>query len=234
MTEHIGIIACSPEGAALCYRTICIEAANIMGKHAFPEITMHSFSFKDYVQYLDAEDWKGVASLMLSSTEKVATAGATIAICPDNTIHQSFDLVIRKSPIPWLHIAEEVAAEAVRQGYTRLGVLGTRSLMEGPVYSSRLASVGIEQILPSNIEREQINRIIFDQLVNGLFLPEARAYFNKVITGLKEGGCDAVVLGCTEIPLLLPEGEKSPLPKLDSTRLLAMAALRKATGINCN
>jgi aspartate racemase len=168
---------------------------------------------------------------MLASTEKVATAGATFAICPDNTIHQSFDLVSLKSPIPWLHIAEEVAAEAVRRGYTRLGVLGTRSLMEGPVYSSRLSSVGIEQRLPSDKEREQIDHIIFDQLVDGLFLPAARTYFNEVIAGLKKDGCDAVVLGCTEIPLLLPEEEKSPLPKLDSTRLLALAAVYKATGI---
>ncbi len=230
MTEHIGIIACSPEGAALCYRTICSEAANIMGKHAFPEITMHSFSFKDYVQYLDTEDWKGIARLMLASTEKVATAGAAFAICPDNTIHQSFDLVIQKSPIPWLHIAEEVAAEAARRGYTRLGVLGTRSLMEGAVYSSRLAAVGIEQRLPSEKERERINSIIFNQLVEGRFLPEARTYFKEIIAGLKKDGCDAVVLGCTEIPLLLPAEEESPLPKLDSTRLLALAALHKATG----
>jgi aspartate racemase len=230
MTEHIGIIACSPEGAALCYRTICIEASNIMGRYAFPEITMHSFSFKDYMQYLDTEDWEGVARLMLTSTEKVATAGASFAICPDNTIHQSFDLIRQKSPIPWLHIAEEVAAEAVRQGYIRLGVLGTRSLMEGPVYSSRLANVGIEQRLPSKKDRERINSIIFDQLVEGRFYPEARTYFNRVIAGLKKDGCDAVILGCTEIPLLLPAEEKSPLPKLDSTRLLAMAALHKATG----
>ena len=229
MTEHIGIVACSPEGAALCYRTICIEAADIMGKHAFPEITMHGFSFKDYVQCLDAGNWEGVARLMLSSAEKLAKAGAAFAICPDNTIHQPFDLIIEKSPIPWLHIAEEVATEAVRRDYTYLGVLGTLSLMEGPVYSSRLAAVGIEQKLPARKDRERINRIIFDQLVEGRFLPEARVYFNEVIEGLKKDGCDAVVLGCTEIPLLMTEG-KSTLPMLDSTRILARAALNKATG----
>lgn len=229
MTEHIGIVACSPEGAALCYRTICVEAAAIMGKHAFPEITMHGFSFKEYVQYLDAENWEGVASLMLSSVEKLAKAGATFAICPDNTIHQPFDLILEKSSLPWLHIAEEVAKEAVRQGYTCLGILGTLSLMEGPVYSSRLATVSIEQKLPARKDRERINHIIFDELVEGRFLPEARAYFNEVIEGFKKDGCDAVVLGCTEIPLLMTE-EKATLPMLDSTRLLARAALNKATG----
>jgi len=229
MTEHIGIVACSPEGAALCYRTICIEAADIMGKHDFPEITMHGFSFKEYVQYLDSNDWKGVAGLMLASVEKLATAGATFAICPDNTIHQPFDQIVEKSPLPWLHIAEEVATEAVRQGYTRLGVLGTLSLMEGTVYSSRLTTAGIEQRLPARKDRERIDRMIFDQLVEGQFLPETRAYFNEMVEIFRKDGCDAVVLGCTEIPLLMTDG-KSSLPMLDSTRLLARAALNKATG----
>ena len=228
MTEHIGIIACSYEGAALCYRTICLEAEAIMGKHDFPEISLHGFSFKDYVEYLETEDWNGVANLMIASTERVAKAGATFAICPDNTIHQSFDLVMKKSPLPWIHIADVVAAQAKKQGFKRLGILGTRALMEGPVYSSRLFAANIEQTLPPVEDRDKIDRIIFNELVAGRFLPETRSYFNQVIDGLKAEGWDAIVMGCTEIPLLLT-GE-SPLPKLDSTRLLALAAVLKATG----
>jgi aspartate racemase len=180
------------------------------------------------MRYIEIGNWEGVASLMLSSVAKVAKVGADFAICPDNTIHQAFDLVIKKSPIPWLHIADEVVAEGKRQNYKCLGVLGTRFLMEGPVYPTKLAAVGIKHRIPEINDRERINEIIFDELVYGIFSSEARAYFNEIIGELKNQGCDAVVLGCTEIPLLVTE-ENSPLPTLDSTRLLARAALKKAT-----
>ncbi|MBA7566280.1 L-aspartate/glutamate-specific racemase [subsurface metagenome] len=229
MTKHIGIVACSAEGAALCYRTICIEGANLMGRYAHPEVTMHTFPLNQYIRYIEAGDWENVASLMLSSVAKVAKAGADFAICPDNTIHQAFDLVVKKSPIAWLNIAEEVAAEAKRQNYKCVGVLGTRFLMESPVYPTKLTAMGIEHRIPKVKDREHINEIIFNELVYGCFSSETRAYFKEVIGRLKNQGCDAVVLGCTEIPLLVTQ-ESSPLPMLDSTRLLARAALKEATG----
>lgn len=227
MAQHIGIVACSAEGAALCYRTICVEGAHYMGRHAHPEVTMHTHPLSEYMVYIEQDDWKGVAQLMLSSVNKVAQVGADFAICPDNTIHQAFEFMIRDSPIPWLHIAEEVAKEAQRHDYKRLGILGTQFLMEGPVYPDKLSAIGINHMIPSKGDRERINDIIFDELVYGKFRAESRTYFNDVITQLKEKGCDAVVLGCTEIPLLVIP-EESPLPVLDSTRLLARAALRKA------
>ena len=230
MVKHIGIVGCSAEGAALCYRTIAIEGANLMGRHAHPEITMHTYPLSEYMQYIEIGDWENVANLMLSSAEKVAKAGADFAICPDNTIHQAFDFVIKKSSIPWLHIAEEVAKEAKRQNYRSLGILGTRFLMESPVYPEKLSDVGIEYKLPKPNERERINNIIFDELVYGRFTQEALIYFQGIIEELKNQGCDAVVLGCTEIPLLITQKD-SPLPTLDSTRLLARAALKKAVGI---
>ena len=227
MTKHIGIVGCSAEGAALCYRTICTEGPNLLGRYAHPEVTMHTFSFAEYIRYIEAGDWENIANLMLASVAKVAQVGADFAICPDNTIHQAFDLVMVKSPIPWLHIAEEVAAEAKRQRYKRLGVLGTRFLMEGPVYRTKLDAANIAHLIPESKDRERINKIIFEELVWGRFTSESRACFGEVIGKLKNQGCDAVVLGCTEIPLLVTQ-ESSPLPTLDSTRLLARAALREA------
>jgi len=224
---HIGIIACSTEGAALCYRTISLEGSQRLGKHDHPEVSLHSFPLSEYMKYIDAGDWAGVAELMLGSAEKLAKAGADFLICPDNTIHQAFDLVEHRSPRPWLHIAREVAAEAKRRGFGRLGVLGTRYLMEGPVYPEALRAAGIEYRIPSALERERLNQIIFDELVNGQFLARSLSYYVEVIRALKDEGCDAVVLGCTEIPLLVTP-EASPLPSLDSTRLLAKAAVRKA------
>jgi aspartate racemase len=224
---HIGIVACSTEGAALCYRTISLEGARMIGRHDHPEVSLHSFSLAEYMKCIDANDWAGVAELMLSSAEKLAKAGADFLICPDNTIHQAFDLVEHRSPRPWLHIAREVAAEAKQRGHRRLAVLGTRYLMEGPVYREALKAAGIEHRVPGAEQRERINQIIFDELVNGQFVPRSLAYHIEVIRELKDEGCDAVVLGCTEIPLLVMP-EDSPLPPLDSTRLLARAAVRKA------
>jgi aspartate racemase len=227
MVKHIGIVACSSEGAALCYRTICLEGTEYLGRHAYPEVTMHNYPLSEYMKYIVADDWEGVANLMVSSAEKLARIGADFVICPDNTIHQAFDLVVERSPLPWLHIAEEVAREAANKGFKKLGILGTRYLVESPVYPDKLKAAGIDYVLPELEERERMNDIIFDELVNGIFLDESRNYFVEVIERLKEKGCDAVVLGCTEIPLIVTP-EVSPLPTLDSTRILARAALRKA------
>ena len=199
----------------------------MLGRHEHPEVSLHSFSLAQYMKSVDAADWAGVAELMLASAERLAKAGADFLICPDNTIHQAFDLVEHRSPRPWLHIAREVAAEAKRRRYKRLAVLGTRYLMEGPVYPEALKAASIEHRTPSAVERERINQIIFDELVNGQILPRSLAYYVEVIQSLKDEGCDGVVLGCTEIPLLVTP-ESSPLPTLDSTRLLARAAVRKA------
>lgn len=224
---HIGIVACSTEGAALCYRTISLEGAQLIGRHNHPEVSLHSFSLAEYMDGIDSGDWAGVGKLMLGSAEKLAKAGADFLICPDNTIHQAFDLVEHRSPRPWLHIAREVTAEAKRLGFKRLAVLGTKYLMEGPVYRDALKAAGIEHRVPGAEQRAHLNQIIFDELVNGQILAPSLAHFIEVIRELKKQGCDAVVLGCTEIPLLVTP-DSSPLPILDSTRLLARAALRKA------
>ena len=231
MSLHIGIVACSAEGAALCYRTVCLEGAAVMGRHAHPEVSLHTHPLADYMRCIYADDWQGVADLMLSSAEKLARIGAEFLICPDNTIHRAFELVAPRSPRPWLHIVEEVAAEARRNNHRRLGVLGTRYTMEGPVYPAKLADAGMEYAVPGAEERQRIDEIIMDELVYGKFTPQSLSYFLEIIGRLKAVGCDAVVLGCTEIPLLVTP-ETSPLPTLDSTRILARAAVRKAAVSN--
>ena len=221
MTLHIGIVACSAEGAALCYRTICTEAPALLGAaHTHPEVSMHTPSLAEYMNLIYKGDWHGVGELMLASARKLSGMGADFLICPDNTIHQALPYVLPRSPLPWLHIAEVVAAEAKARGYLRVGLTGTKWLMEGPVYAREL-------VRPHAAEREEINRIIMDELVCGEFKPEAVAYFQRVFQRMKDAGCTAVVLGCTEIPLIMNDAN-SPLPTLDSTRLLARAALRRA------
>src|SRR5579863_4768373 len=170
MPQHIGIVACSAEGAALCYRSICLQGAELLGPHDHPEVSLHTHSLAHYMKHIECGDWVGVAQLMMSSAEKLARAGADFLICPDNTIHQAFDLVEHRSPRPWLHIAREVAGEALRHGHKCLGILGTRYLMEGPVYPQALAAAGLEYRIPTAPQRQKINQIIFDELVNARFL----------------------------------------------------------------
>lgn len=227
MSKHIGIVACSAEGAALCYRTICAEGAALLGPHAHPEVTLHTPPFSEYVRCLERGDWKGVGDLMLGSANKLATIGADFLICPDNTLHQAFSYVESWSLKPWLHIADVVAAEASRRGFRRLGLTGTRWLVESEVYPEKLAARGLDYVRPSDAEREEVSRIIMDELVAGVFKPDGVAYLQGVIGRLKDAGCDAVILGCTELPLIISDAN-SPLPTLDSTRLLARAALRRA------
>lgn len=225
-SKHVGIVAVSAEGAALCYRTICAEASAVMGSHMHPEITMHTTALGEYMRTANGS-WNAVGELLLASARKLKAAGADFLICPDNTAHESIDLVAVRSPLPWIHIADEVARAAAARGFRRVGLLGTRYLMEGPVYPPKFAAHGVEHVIPDALAREQINQIIFDELVYGRFEDRAREYFSGLINELNRRGCDAVALSCTEIPLLVTDRDSS-LPILDSTRILARAALREA------
>ena len=230
MPDHIGIVACSAEGAALCYRTICAEGTQLLGPHTHPEVSMHTHSLAEYVRCIDRDDWQGVAELMLASARKLASIGADFLICPDNTIHRALPYAESRSPLPWLHIADTVAAEAAERGFERLGLTGTRWLVESEIYPEKLTARNIDYVRPNDAERHEMNAIIMDELVYGVFKPEAVAHFQRVMGRMKDDGCDAVVLGCTEIPLIMNDAN-SPLPTLDSTRLLARAALRRAVNV---
>ena len=227
MPLHIGIVGCSAEGAALCYRTICTEGAALLGPHAHPEVSMHTPSLAEYMEPIYRADWEAVGALMLGSAERLARIGADFLICPDNTIHQAMHVVAPRSPLPWLHIAEVVAEEAETRGFGRVALTGTKWLVGSEVYPEKLRERGIACIRPELAEREEINRIIMDELVYGVFRQDSVAAFGRIIARMQGGGCEAVILGCTEIPLIIDD-TNSPLPVLDSTRLLARAALRKA------
>jgi aspartate racemase len=233
--KHLGIVACSAEGAALCYRTICQLGVEAFGANQHPRITLDSIPMATWMPAFDANDLDALAGLLLESARLLAAAGADVLLCPDNSAHLGFPGMEAVSPRPWLHIAEVVAAEAVARGFRRVGVLGTRFTMAGPVYPERLGARGIETIFPSAVDQEVVDGIIFDELVNGVFTERARRAYREVIEALRQQGCDAVALACTEIPLLIGSDD-SVLPTLDSTRLLARAALtavQDGTGPRC-
>jgi aspartate racemase len=227
MAAHVGIVACSAEGAALCYRTIALESQERMGEHGHPRVTLDSIPMAEHMAFIRAADWRGVGELMLDSAGRVAAAGAAFAICPDNTVHQSFPFFVDRSPVPFLHIAEVVAEEARRRGYRKLAILGTRYLMESEVYPGALAPRGIGYEIPDAGDRERIHTIIFRELVNGVFPERSRLDLNGVMETLAARGCDAAALACTELPLIV-RSDDAPLPTLDSTRLLARAAIARA------
>jgi len=227
--KHVGIVACSAEGAALCYRSLCLQALSLVGKNDHPRITLDSIPMGRWMPAFDRGDLAGVAAFMLDSARTLAAAGADFAICPDNSAHIAWEHVQAKTPIPWLHIARVLAEEAARRGFRRVGVLGTRFTMGGPLYRDALGAVGIESLVPEPADGALVDRVIFAELVDGVFKDASRLEYNRVIARLRDRGCDAVALACTEIPLLV-RPEESPLPTLDSTALLAGAALREALG----
>jgi len=225
--KHIGIVGCSAEGAALCYRTICQEGSQFLSEHDHPEVSMHTFSLARYMEILNDQGWDFVGNLMAESANKLARAGAEFVVCPDNTIHQAFALAASLSTIPWLHIADGITQEALNRRYRRIAIFGTRWLMEGPVYRDSFAAVGIESHIPADADRERVNTIIFSELTKSQLKPASRRFFSRLIDRMRDQGCDAVVLGCTEIPLLVSQDDSS-LPVFDSTRMLARAALKHA------
>jgi aspartate racemase len=227
--QHIGIVACSAEGAALCYQAICREALTQVGKNDHPRITMDSIPLAVWMPAFDTGDYATIGKIMLDSARLLADAGCDFLICPDNSAHLAWEYVQPESPLPWIHIAEPVGTEALRIGATRVGLLGTRFTMSGSVYPDALGTLGITVIVPTEADQADVDRIIFDELIDGVLEPRSRGRYVEVIDELESRGADAVALACTEIPLLVTP-DVSPLPTLDSTRLLASAALTRAIG----
>jgi aspartate racemase len=227
MTLHIGIVAHSAEGATLCYRTIWMEGIRRLGAHNHPEITLTGVPMHHSLEAWARGDHQFLRGMFASEIAKLAAAGADFFVLPDNTAHIALETPGEPFPLPGLHIAEVVAERAVRDGRRRIGILGTEWTMNGPVYRGALARRGLEPVVPDEADRRLIHGVIFDELTLGIFRDESRAEYVRIIRELAGRGCDAVALVCTEIPLLITP-DVSPLPTLDSTRLLASAAVEVA------
>ncbi len=227
--KHFGILAHSAEGASLCFLSFCREGGAQMGVHMHPDVTLDCTAMGRSMEAWENGDYSPIRDIHAASVERLARAGADFFACPDNTSHIAMEQPGAAFALPGLNIADLVAENAIRRNMTCVGVLGTRFTMEGPVYRRAFESSGLRVEIPDARERDDINRIIFDELVEGKFTQESRARFVEIIDGLRARGCDGVALVCTEIPLLITP-DVSPLPILDSTRLLAKAALEVSTG----
>jgi aspartate racemase len=224
---HIGILAHSADGSALCYLEAIRESARRLGPHQHPEITMSILPMGESLKAWDAMDVDAINAHLMRTAQRLKAAGCDFFICPDNTAHIALDAAREPYPLPGLHIAEIVAERARADGRKRIALLGTRYTMEGPAYPAAFARNGLDLRTPSPADRAVLNQFIFEELTQGVISESARREFVRVIETLKGEGCDAVALSCTEIPLLITP-ENSPLPTLDSTRLLARQAVAVA------
>jgi aspartate racemase len=227
--KHLGILATTPEGAALCFRDFCQRGTDELGPHDHPDVTLDCIALARSLAAWERADYQSVRATLSVSVQRLAQAGADFFACPDNTAHVALEQPGTGLALPGLHIAEVVAGQAARDGRTRVGLLGTKYTMDGPVYPRALAARGIAAELPVPQDRAILHEIILAELVNGIFTESARQEYARIIDRLAARGCDAVGLVCTEIPLLVPP-DASPLPVLDSTRLLAQAAFDVAAG----
>jgi aspartate racemase len=227
--RHIGILGHSFEGATLCFRTSCLEGVERLGAHMHPEITMTCRPMGPVLDAWERGDNAQLRAFFSVDAAKLAAAGADFFVCPDNTAHIALESEGEPFPLPGLHIGEVVADEALKRGFTKIGILGTKYTMTGPVYPGAFGRRGIGWAIPDEADRKIIDDIIFGELCLGVFTDEARDAYVGIIDKLAADGCDAVALVCTEIPLLITP-ETSPLPTLDSTRLLARAAVEVAVG----
>lgn len=222
--KHIGIVGVTAEGSALCYRTIISESGAILGVNQHPEITMNTQPFDVILDAQNKNDWKTVAEIVLYSIEKLAAVGAEFVIIPANSIHFAIDKVKEKSPIPVIDMLVETAEECSQKGYTKIGVLGVGMTMSKGLFTTALSKLGIEAATPSFEDQEIINTIIYKELVQGVINEDSTAKIIEIITKLQQNGCEAVILGCTELPLVIND-TNSPLPFIDTTRLIAKRAV---------
>lgn len=226
---HIGILGHSADGSALCYLECVRESARLLGDHQHPEITMSLLPMGPTIPWWDALDLARINAHLRATAQRLADAGCDFFVCPDNTAHIALDAATEPYPLPGLHICDVVARKAKAEGRRKIALLGTKYTMEGAAYRSAFERHGLDMAIPNAADRELLNTLIFDELCVGQFTDRARAAFLRVIDELKAQGCDAAALSCTEIPLIVTP-ENSSLPTLDSTRLLAHAAVAVALG----
>lgn len=227
--KHIGVLAHSAEGSALCYLTMCHEGANRLGAHLHPDITMSVIAMGASMPAWEADRLSDIEVTLASSVERLAVSGCDFFVCPDNTAHLALETGLGNLALPGLHIADVAMAEAQKLGFRKVGILGTKWTTGRAMYFEAAECRAIKAIAPSVADRLYVNDVIFAELCRGVFTPEARRMHLRIIADFRDLGCDAVVLGCTELPLLVSSVD-SPLPTLDSTRLLARYAVETALG----
>ncbi|MDE2638552.1 MAG: aspartate/glutamate racemase family protein [Chloroflexota bacterium] len=229
--KTIGLIGgLSWESSAEYYRIINQEAQRRLGGAHSARCLLYSFDFGEIEARQAAGDWEAAGALMVAAARKLELAGGECIVICSNTMHLMAEAVAAAVAIPLIHIADATAAPIVAEGYKTVGLLGTRFTMERDFYRGRMVErFGLEVLIPNEAGRAIVHDIIYEELVRGVIREESRRAYKKVIETLKDAGAEAVILGCTEIGLLI-KPEDSALPCFDTTALHALAAVDWALG----
>ncbi|HEY0023044.1 MAG TPA: aspartate/glutamate racemase family protein [Longimicrobium sp.] len=215
------------ESTAEYYRIINQEVRRRVGGQHSARIVMYSVDFNDVAQLQHAGDWDGCTALLADGARRLKAGGADFALLCTNTMHKVLPQAESEVDLPFVHIADATAAAIRAAGKTRVALLGTRFTMEHDFYHARLADSGIETLIPGEVDRETVHRVIYDELVQGVISGESRREYVRIIRALADRGAEGVILGCTEIPLLVGPDD-SPVPLFDTTRIHAEAAVDRA------
>ncbi len=227
MTRHIGIVAVSPEGAALFYRQIFRQAARMLKPHEFPRVSLHNEPLALYIDAVRAQDWHAVGELLRRSADILARCGAQFCLTPDNAVQHGVHLAEAGSPIPWLTMPELVAKAIESDGRKTVGLIGTKMVTTGSTYQTHLGLKGIRVLAPEPEGAEVLDRVIFSELIYGRVRPESVAAVLRVVDWLRQQGCEGVVLASSEAPLVITP-DNCRLPLYDAADILAQGAVRLA------
>lgn len=228
MHQTIGIIGgLSPESTVSYYLHITRSYVERFGDYGYPEIVIFSVNLEAYHRWRAADRWEAITENLIAAANHLQNAGADFGLIATNTMHKVFDAVASGTDLPLINIIDETAAKAKALGLTRLGLLGTRYTMSDGFYQERIAASGLETVVPPAGDQEVVHRVIVEELVRGRLTESARAEYVRVIDALAARGVEGVILGCTEIPLLV-KPEDSALPLLDTAVIHADAALAYA------
>lgn len=227
--KTIGLIGgMSWESTADYYKILNREVKARLGEPHSAKIIMHSVDFSEIEELQSAGEWDKLTKKMINIAQKIESAGADMILICANTMHQMAPEVQKNIKIPLLHIADAAAEKIEAKSFKKVGLLGTKYVMEGSFYKKKIEdNYDIEVIVPDLKSREDVHRIIYQELVSGIFKDHSRARFKKIINSLKEKGAEGIILGCTEIPLLIKDKDSS-LPIFNTTELHAKKAVQFA------
>jgi aspartate racemase len=206
------------------YRIINQTLNERLGGLNSAKILLYSMNFAEKKAHLDSGNWETISQCYCREARNLQNAGAGCILLCANTPHRIADDIQKEIDIPLIHIAEETAKEIAAEKISRIGLLGTKFTMEHDFYNKKLSAKNIEVIIPDSDDRHFINQSIFGELTNGIFTPETKAKYTRIINKLIENGAGGIVAGCTEIPLLIKQ-EDCPVPMFNTTEIHAKAAV---------
>ena len=214
--KTIGMIGgVSAESSTEYYRLINQEVKHRLGADHSAELVMVSLDFHPIAQLQLQQRWRELADVLIGAIARLEKAGAEFVVLASNTLHSVFDLIQPAIGIPLLHIADATAEEINGSGIAAVGLLGTRAVMEQDFYKDNFRAHGIISLVPCEEERHFVHNLIYDELCVGKLLPESRDKLRTIILGLHHSGAEAVVLACTELPLLIT-GNDTPVKLFDT------------------